>query len=330
MKIGLDAMGGDKVPEVPIEGAILAVEQYGYDVALIGKESSIRKELSRRAFPGDKMEIIDAPETILMDDPAALSVRKKRNSSIVVGTTLLKQKRFDAFVSAGNTGAVVCAATLSLRLLPGVDRPGIAIILPTLNKPCMVIDVGANIDPKPLHLLQYGIMGDAYSKHVLGKTNPTVGLLNIGEESTKGTEFMRESHMMLSDSELNFIGNVEPKEVYRGRADIVVCDGFVGNVFLKVTEGFSEAASQLLKRELKQSSFLTKLGALLTLPAFNKIKAKVDATEYGGAPLMGVDGSVIIAHGSSNAKAIKNAIRAAAESISQKVNFHVVEELQSF
>ena len=330
MKIGLDAMGGDRAPEINIDGAILAAEEYGYNIVLIGDESLIKRELSKRSYPKDKIEIVGTTQVIGMDEPAALSVRKKRDSSIVVGASLLKDKRFDAFVSAGNTGAMVCAATLSLRLLQGVDRPGIAVIFPTLDRPCMVIDVGANIDPKPFHLLQYGIMGDAYSKHILKKENPTVGLLNIGEESSKGTDFVREAHTMLSESELNFIGNVEPKEVYRGKVDIVVCDGFVGNVFLKVTEGFSEAAVQLLKRELKQSSMLTKLGALLTLPAFKKIKKKIDASEYGGAPLMGVDGSVIIAHGSSNAKAIKNAIRAAAESIAQKVNSYVVEELKHF
>ena len=330
MKIGLDAMGGDRAPKAPVLGALMAIEQYGYDMVLIGQESVIRAELKKHKYTKGKIEIIDAPQTIEMNEPAALSVRKKRNSSIVVGADLLKQKKFDAFVSAGNTGAVVCAATLSLRLLPGVDRPGIAVIFPTLDKPCLVIDVGANIDPKPLHLLQYGIMGDAYSKHILFKDNPTVGLLNIGEEATKGTDNIKEAHAMLNDSELNFVGNVEPKEVYKGKVDIVVCDGFVGNVFLKVTEGVVDAASQLLKRELKQSSLATKLGALLTLPAFKKIKMRMDATEYGGAPLMGVDGSVIIAHGISNAKAMKNAIRAAGENIAHKVNAHVVEELQSF
>jgi len=194
----------------------------------------------------------------------------------------------------------------------------------------MVIDVGANIDPKPLHLLQYGIMGDAYSKHILNKENPTVGLLNIGEESTKGTDFIKETHMMLSESKLNFIGNIEPKEVYEGGADVVLCDGFVGNVLLKVTEGFADAASKLLRRELKRSSVITKIGAFLTLPAFNIMKKKIDAAEYGGAPLMGVDGSVIIAHGASGEKAIKNAICAAAENVEHNVNTHVVEELQCY
>lgn len=330
MRIGLDAMGGDNAPQAPVQGALLAIEEYGYNMVLIGEGGLIRRELEGSSYPREKVEIVETTQVIGMDEPAALSVRKKRDSSIVVGADLLKNKKIDAFVSAGNTGAVVCAATLSLRLLEGVDRPGIAIIFPTLNKPCLVIDVGANVNPKPLHLLQYGIMGDAYSRHVLGKENPSVGLLNIGEESTKGTDNVKEAYTMLSESELNFIGNIEPKEVYRGNVDIVVCDGFVGNVFLKVTEGVVEAGSRLIKRELKKSGFITKLGALMTVPAFRKIKSEMDPTEYGGAPLMGVDGSVIIAHGISNAKAIKNAIRAGGENISHKVNLHVIEELQSF
>ena len=330
MRIVLDAMGGDRAPVCTVQGAVMAANEYGYDITLIGLESAIKRELHGWSYPSGKIQIVHASEQIGMDEPAALSVRKKRDSSIVRGVELLKKKEFDAFVSAGNTGAVVCAGTLSLRLLPGVDRPGIAVIFPTLTKPVIVIDVGANIDPKPLHLLQYGIMGDAYSKHILGKKNPTVGLLNIGEEATKGTEFVKDAHMMLSESKLNFIGNIEPKELYYGKADVVVCDGFVGNVFLKVTEGFADAATELLKRELKKSTILTKFGAILTLPAFKALKKKVDAAEYGGAPLMGVDGSVIIAHGASDEKAIKNAIRAAAENVSHQVNKHIVDELRDF
>ncbi|MBD3427028.1 MAG: phosphate acyltransferase PlsX [Candidatus Omnitrophica bacterium] len=330
MKIGLDAMGGDKAPRSTVEGAILAAKEYGYHLTLVGPEDLINRELANHNYPADKLDVVDASEIIGMDEPAALSVRKKRSSSIVKGVEFLKKKRYEAFVSAGNTGAVVCASTLSLRLLPGVDRPGIAVIFPTLTKPVIVIDVGANIDPKPLHLLQYGIMGDAYSKHIFGKKNPTVGLLNIGEEDTKGTEFVKGAHIMLSESKLNFIGNVEPREVYNGKADVVVCDGFIGNVFLKVTEGFADAAATLLKTELGKSSFVTKFGALLTLPAFRALKKRVDASEHGGAPLMGVDGSVIIAHGASNAKAIKNAVRAAAENISHQVNKHVIEELNYY
>jgi glycerol-3-phosphate acyltransferase PlsX len=331
MKIGIDAMGGDRAPECTVEGAVMAVKEYeDYHVTLVGDETEIKRELDRYDYSRGKIDIFNTTQIITMDDPAALSVRKKRNSSIVKGVELLKKRKYEAFVSAGNTGAVVCAATLSLRLLPGVDRPGIAVIMPTLIKPCMVIDVGANIDPKPLHLLQYGIMGDAYSKKILKRGNPVVGLLNIGEESTKGTDFLKETHMMLTESKLNFIGNIEPKEVYSGKADVVLCDGFVGNVFLKVTEGLADAASVFIKRELKKSSFITKFGAFLTYPAFLNIKKQADSSEYGGAPLMGVDGSVIISHGSSTGKAIKNAVRAAAENVSHKVNTQVVEELKSY
>jgi len=330
MRIGLDAMGGDKAPGSPVGGAVAAVKEYGYHLTLIGCKKDIKKELDGYSYPAGKIDIIDATQTIEMHEPAALSVRKKRDSSIVKGAEFLKNGKFDAFVSAGNTGAVVCAATLSLRLLPGVDRPGIAVIFPTLGKACMVIDVGANIDPKPLHLLQYGIMGDAYSKHILSRKNPVIALLNIGEEATKGPDFLKETHTMLSESPLNFIGNVEPKDVYNGKADVVICGGFVGNVMLKVTEGFADAASEFLKREFKRSNLITKLGAFLTLPAFMTLRKKIDATEYGGAPLIGVDGSVIIAHGASDVKAMKNAIRVAAGNVSHNVNAHIVEELQSF
>ena len=330
MKIVLDAMGGDRAPDAAVKGAVLAANEYEYDIALVGRLQDIERHLSGLSYPTEHIKIIHTPEVIEMHEPAALSVRKKRNSSIVKGIDLVKNGEYDAFVSAGNTGAVVCAGTLSLRLLPGVDRPGIAVVFPTLSAPCMVIDVGANIDPKPLHLLQYGIMGDAYSKHILGKKSPTVALLNIGEESTKGTDFIKETHLMLTESKLNFIGNVEPKEVYRGKADVVLCDGFMGNVFLKVTEAFGDAATELLKREFKKSTILTKIGALMAFPAFNNIKRKVDATEYGGAPLLGVDGRIIIAHGSSNDVAIKNAIRVSGEFVDHQVNKHIIEEVESY
>lgn len=330
MRIVLDAMGGDKAPESPVQGAVMAANEYGYNIILVGREDEIKKELEGQKYPADKLEIFHTKEVIGMEEAAALSVRKKRDSSIVRGLELVKQGKGDVFVSAGNTGAVVCAATLSLRLLPGVDRPGIAVIFPTLNKPSMVIDVGANIDPKPIHMLQYGIMGDAYSRYILGKDNPAVALLNIGEESSKGTDFEKESHQLLKSSKLNFIGNVEPKGVYKGEADVVLCNGFVGNVLLKVTEAFAFAGTELLKGELKKSSIVTRLGALLMLPALKKLKKKIDASEYGGAPLLGVDGRVIISHGSSNAKAMKNALRAGAEFYGHNVNEHILEELKTY
>ncbi|MBF0494316.1 MAG: phosphate acyltransferase PlsX [Candidatus Omnitrophica bacterium] len=327
MRIVVDAMGGDHAPDAPVRGAVLAAEECGYDIILVGRQDEINKVIAETGYKGDKLKVVDASEVITMEEPAAVSVRKKRDSSIVKAFEIVKKGEADAFVSAGNTGAVVCAATLTLRLLEGIDRPGIAVLFPALSRSCLVLDVGANIDPKPLHLLQYGIMGDAYSRHVLGKKDPIIAMLNIGEESTKGTDFQKEAHMLLSKSKLNFIGNLEPKEVYKGTADVVVCDGYVGNVFLKVTEGFAYAAAELIKRELKKSNFITKIGALLTKPAFMKIKKRVDASEYGGAPLMGIDGRVIISHGASNAIAMKNAIRAAASVTDHHVNAHILEEL---
>ena len=329
MKIVLDAMGSDNAPAVEVEGAVHAVQEYGHEVILVGDETRINDELKKHSFSSDKLIVKHASEVIDMHDPAALSVRRKRDSSIVVGMDLLKKDQADAFVSAGNTGAVVCAATLSLRLLPGIERPGIAIIIPTLKGTSVIIDVGANITSKPIHLLQYGIMADAFSRYILGKTNPTVGLLNVGEEESKGTEFIKETHTLLSESKLNFSGNIEGRDVYAGKVDIILCDGFVGNVILKISESVADTIMQSLKQEIK-ANFLATIGAVLSTPAFNELKRKMDYSERGGAPLLGVDGRCIISHGSSSSKAIKNAIRVAAEFVKQDVNKHIVEELESY
>ena len=322
-------MGSDSAPAVETEGAVQAVEEFGYDVILVGDEGRIREELAKHKQYPEKITVVHAPERIEMHEPAALSVRRKRKSSIVVGMDLLKRNEADGFVSAGNTGAVVCAASLALRLLPGVDRPGIAIVIPTLIGTSVIIDVGANIDPKPMHLLQYGIMADAYSKYILQKPNPTVGLLNVGEEETKGTDFIKEAHTLLSESKLNFIGNVEGRDIYAGSADIVLCDGFVGNVILKVSESVADTIMKLLRNEIK-SDIISTLGAVLASPAFAELKKKMDYAEYGGAPLLGVDGRCIISHGSSTPKAIKNAIKVAAEFKTQGVNNHIIEGLENY
>jgi glycerol-3-phosphate acyltransferase PlsX len=329
MKIVIDAMGADNAPGVEVEGAIQAIQEFGYDLVLVGDQARIEAELAKHKFRSEKLSIVHASDVIAMHDPAAISVRRKRDSSIVVGLELLKKGQADAFVSAGNTGAVVCAATLSLRMLPGIERPGIAIGIPVLTGSALIMDVGANIDPKPMHMLQYGIMADAYCKYLLGKKNPTVGLLNVGEEESKGTEFIKEAHTLLSESKLNFIGNIEGRDIYSGKTDIILCDGFVGNVILKVSESVVDTIVQLLKREIK-SSVIASLGALLSRSAFNELKKKMDYSEYGGAPLLGVDGRCIICHGSSTAKAIKNAVKFAGESIKQDVNKHIVEELESY
>lgn len=329
MRIVVDAMGSEIGTSVEVEGAVQAVKEYGHDVILVGDEVVIKKELDKLPGAHGKISVIHAPERIEMHEPAALSVRRKRKSSIVVGLELLKQDEADGFVSAGNTGAVVCAATLSLRMLPGIERPGIGVVIPTMAGVSVIIDVGANIDPKAMHLFQYGVMADAYCRYILHKSNPKIGLLNVGEEETKGTEFIKEAHTLLSESKLNFIGNIEGRDIYVGNADIVICDGFVGNVILKVSESVIDTLVKLIRKEINANPIAV-VGAALISTAFRGLRKKMDYAEYGGAPLLGVDGTCIICHGSSTPKAIKNAIRVAAEFKEQNVNKHIIEELENY
>lgn len=327
MKIIVDAMGGDYAPEVVIEGTVAAVKEYNAEVVLVGDEPRVKALLKKHNYQGDRISIYPSQEIIEMHESPASSVRRKRNSSIVLGLNLVKDGLGDAFFSAGNTGAVVCAASLSLGMLPGIERPGIAIVTPTLKGISLIIDVGANIDPKPNQLLQYGIMADAYSRYILNKTNPKVGLLNIGEEESKGTDFVRETYDLLEESSLNFIGNVEGKDLFSGKCDIIICDGFVGNVALKVSESLAEAFQVFLKRHLL-SNPLSKLGVLLLKSSLVRFKKEMDYSEYGGAPLLGVNGVVIIGHGRSNTKAIKNAIRVAKEEVERQVNDKILETIK--
>ncbi|MFA5311202.1 MAG: phosphate acyltransferase PlsX [Candidatus Omnitrophota bacterium] len=328
MKIVVDAMGGDHAPRVVVEGAIAAVKEYGVEVILCGDKDKIAPWLKKKKYSGSNIEILHTPEAIDMCEPAANSVRRKRNSSIVLGLSLIKEGKAGAFFSAGNTGAVVCAATLELRMLPGIERPGIGIVTPTLKGPAFIIDVGANIDPKPKQLLQYGIMADAYCRDILNKDNPSVGLLNIGEEEAKGTDFMREVHELLSKSKLNFIGNVEGKDLFSGKCDAIISDGFVGNVALKVSESAAEAMQAFLKRRLL-GNIMGKIGLFFLMPSLKRFKKDIDYAEYGGAPLLGVNGVVIIGHGRSNARAIKNAIRVADEEIKRRVNDKIAEAIKN-
>ncbi len=327
MKIIVDAMGGDYAPEVVIKGAIAAVEEYNAEVVLVGDEARIKFLLKKNRYSKEGISTYPAPEVIEMSESAASSVRRKRNSSIVLGVNLVKDGLGDAFFSAGNTGAVVCAATLGLGLLPGIERPGITIITPTLKGISLIIDVGANIDPKPTQLLQYGIMADAYFRYILNRPNPTVGLLNIGEEETKGTEFIKEARELLEKSSLNFIGNIEGKDLFSGKSDIIICDGFVGNIALKVTESVVETMQAFLKKHLL-SNPLGKLGLVFLRPSLLRFKKELDYAEYGGAPLLGVNGVVIIGHGRSNATAIKNAIRVAKEEVERKFNEKILEAIR--
>ncbi len=324
VRVAVDAMGGDYAPLVVVKGAELAVkEDSSIEVLLVGREEEIKRYLGK----GKRIEIIPAREIIEMEEPPALSVRKKSDSSINRGIKLLKDGGAEVFLSAGNTGAVVTSATLFLKTIPGVERPGIAIIFPTVRGFCLLIDAGANIDPKPEHLLDYGIMGAAYAELILDKENPTVGLLNIGEEETKGPEFLRETLRLLKDSQLNFTGNIEGRDIFLGKCDVIVADGFVGNVALKVSESVAIAGGYLLKKHIK-TGLLSKLGGLLLKPSLNRLRKELDYTEYGGAPLLGVNGNVIICHGSSSAKAIKNAIKVAKDVVNKKVNERIKQRLE--
>lgn len=327
MKIGVDGMGGDHAPRVVVDGAVQAVREYGFEIVLTGPQDILNKELARHKNISKNVEVVHASEIIGMDEPAAASVRKKRDSSINVLANLAKEGKVDAIFSAGNTGAMVCAATLGLRLLEGIERPGIAIIFRGLEGTAMIIDVGANIEPKPNHLLQYAIMCEAYSRYILRKESPSIGLLNVGEEETKGTEFVKEAHQLLSASKLNFIGNIEGRHIFDAKVDVIVCDGFIGNAVLKVSEGIAETMITLIKREVNKNIFRRLVG-LMSMPVFKALKKYLDYSEYGGAPLLGVDGICIIGHGRSNPKAIKNAIRVAAEFANQHVNQHIVEAIQ--
>lgn len=327
MKIIVDAMGGDYAPDVVVEGAVLASRKYATEIVLVGDQEKIQSLLKKYKYNEGKIFVYPSQEVIEMHESAATSIRRKRKSSIVVGINLVKEGHGDAFFSAGNTGAVVCGATLGLGLLPGIERPGISLITPTLKGMSLTIDVGANIDAKPIELFQYGLMADAYFRYILDKPNPKIGLLNIGEEESKGTDVVKETRELFEKSGLNFIGNVEGKDLFSGKSDIIVCDGFVGNVALKVTESVVETMQAFLKKHLLKSNLLGKLGLLFLKPSFTRFKKELDYSEYGGAPLLGVNGVVIIGHGRSNANAIKNAIRVASEEVERRFNEKILEAI---
>ena len=329
MRIALDAMGGDAAPEITVAGAVRAARELRHDIVLVGRQPALEQELERHKPVPKNVEIHHAEDVIGMDEPPVASVRRKRDASINVAIQLVKDRAVAAAISAGNTGAMVSAATLTLGLLPGIERPGIGILLPGLKQETFVIDVGANIDPKPTHLLQYALMGDAYVTNLLGRAHARVGLLNVGTEESKGTEFMKETHRLLVESPLNFVGNVEGHNLYTGELDVIVCDGFVGNVALKASESMADAISHALKRALSKS-FITRLGAWLSHDAFVALRKEIDYAEYGGAPLLGVDGVAIIAHGASSAKAIKNALRVAVDVVERDVNRHIMESVSAW
>jgi len=325
-KIGIDISGGDYAPEEIFKGAVLARKEYGEDIVLIGVREEIEEQARKHKVDLDDFTIVHAPDKIEMGESPATSVRRKKNSSITIGTNLLKERKIDAFVSCGNTGAAVCAATLILGLIEGVERPGIGLMMPTREGVSLIIDVGANVDPKPMHLFQYGVMASVYYEVVLNKENPSIGLLNIGEEETKGSDFVKYVHKLFSASPLNFSGNLEAKHMFSGKCDCIVCDGFVGNVALKVTEGCAETMGKFLFDTIMKDP-LGLFGLLLIKRSLRKFKRVLDYSEYGGAPLLGVDGVVIIGHGRSNSKAVKNAVRAAIHEVKHDLNVKIKKRI---
>ena len=329
MKIVVDAMGGDHAPEATVEGAVLAAREYETEIILTGLSDLIHPILDR--FEPDHnlpIEVVHADEVVEMHDLPGKVLRSKRKSSMKIGLDKLKDGTALAFVSAGNTGAVLAYSTVILRPLKGVDRPAIAIQLPTLKGNAILLYAGANVDCKVTQLFQFGIMGHVFAEYILGKENPRVGLLSIGEEDGKGNEIVKEVFQMLKASHINFIGNIEGKEVYRGNADVIVCDGFTGNIALKISESLAAMIGTNLKR-MFQSNWASKLSYLLLKPQLDEFKKKVDYSETGGAPLLGVNGVVIIAHGSSSPKAIKNAIHRACELCEKNINEHIREDIES-
>ena len=322
--IALDAMGSDRAPKPEIEGALHAARQYGLRVLLIGPEDLIRAELSRHSSAARlPLEVVHASEYITMEDKVE-AIRGKRDSSMRVGLRLVREGRAAGFVTAGNTGAAMATAKIVLGAVPGVDRPALAAVFPTApGTAAMLLDVGANVDCKPHNLEQFAVMGDIYFQAMFGKSTPSsrprVGLLSIGEEETKGNELTREAFQLLKQLPLNFVGNVEGRDLYNGQVDVIVADGFVGNVALKISEGVANLVRTALKESLK-ATITRQVGALLSRSAFTDFKKRLDHTEYGGAPLLGVKGVCIITHGSSNSNAIKNAVRVAAEFANRGIN----------
>ena len=318
MRIAIDAMGGDYAPAEIIKGAVEAASRCGIPVTLVGDTESVNRELAKYATTGLPIEVAHASEVVQMDEHPANAIRRKSDSSIVVAADLVSNGEAQAMVSAGNTGAAMAVATLRLGRIEGIDRPAIGAILPTMNGKTVMLDAGANVDCSVENLLQFAVMGSEYAERMFKISKPRVGLLSIGEEAIKGNELTRAANTRLSRTSLNFVGNVEGKDVFRGAVDVVVCDGFAGNIVLKAGEGMAEFVLANLKREINRG-FLYRLGALFLRPAFRRVKTKLDYAEYGGALLLGVNGVCVICHGRSDARAIRNAIRAAADAVANDV-----------
>ncbi len=329
LTIAVDAMGGDHAPKPEVEGAILAVVEHDVRVILVGQEDVLRRELAHHQADWEMLPIVihHASEVITMEDSASKAMRSKKDSSIRVASRLVREGVAQGVVSAGNTGAVMVTAKTVQGMVAGVDRPALAGVFPTLkNKPCVMVDVGANVDSSPEMLAQFAIMGELYSRVIFHVKHPRVGLLSIGEEDHKGNDLVHKTRPLMKKLPINFIGNVEGRDLYNGHADVIVCDGFIGNVALKVSEGLVEVIRHKLKDSLS-STITRQIGSVLARNGFNEFRKGFDYSEYGGAPLLGVKGVCIICHGRSNANAIKNAIRVAADYARGHINERIEEEL---
>ena len=327
IKISVDAMGGDYAPETTVEGAVLAAKEYNIASVLVGKEPQLEAELSKFSYSDLPIEIKHAPDIITMDESPLNIIRKKKECSLRRAFDLVKSGEVQAVVTAGNSGAALTASLFVLDRLKGIDRPAIATTMPTLKGFVVVIDAGANNICKPFNLVQFAVMASIYGKCLLGTPEPRIGVLSNGEEDSKGTKLTRETNALLKESSFHYIGYVEGKDVFKGDVDIVLCDGFVGNILLKVTEGMAESIIPAVTSEI-QKSISSQLGFILAKKSFENFKKWFDYSNYGGAPLLGVNGGVIISHGRSSAKAIKNAIRTAYDFVDRKVIEHLEENLK--
>jgi phosphate acyltransferase len=326
MKIAVDAMGGDDAPRAIVAGAYAAAVHDGAAILLVGQQEVVRAELARLGDPCDRIEMVHADEVVGMDEPATSPLRKKRRSSIAIACQLVGEGRAQAIVSAGNTGAVMAAAMKHLGRIPGVDRPALAAVLPNRSGRTVLLDVGANVVTKPHHLRQFAVMGHLYAQQVMGTASPRVGLLSVGEEEGKGTELTREVFRVLKGTGLNFVGNVEGRDVFAGTVDVVVCDGFVGNVVLKASESLAQMVRGMLEEQLR-ATLRTRLGALLAMPGLRELKRRTDPNQYGAAPLLGVQGGCFIGHGRSTALGVRNGIRRAVEFCAHSVHDKIREQM---
>jgi glycerol-3-phosphate acyltransferase PlsX len=328
MRIALDAMGGDRAPQVPVDGAIQALELFGedFEVALVGNEELIEGHLKKVHYRNDRLKVIHASQVVEMAESPTVALKKKKNSSIAIGLQMQKTGDAQAFVSAGNTGAVMAESLIKVKRIEGIERPAIVTIFPSRKQPVVLLDAGANVDSRPHHLLHFALMGSIYAQEILGRENPKVGLLNIGEEAEKGNDLSKATYQILDNSSLNFIGNAEGRDIFEGAADVVVCDGFVGNVVLKFSESIIHLINSMIRTEISKNP-VRRVGALLMKGAYKNIHRTLDYAEYGGAPLLGINGVSVICHGGSSAKAIRNAINVARLTVERQVNETIKSQL---